>query len=227
MADDAPQVASEFHVAAQALLARQHPAEAIAQLLAKQAEMEAQLNAAQKDHLTGLNGRQLGLTELNTLMARGKREEQPIAIIIFDVDHFKKINDTYGHPGGDAVLKTVGDIVRHTIREDEVRMRWGGEEFVVAVESPMESTAGAIAQRLRTALEKSEVDFGGQKIKFTASFGVTLIEPNETAEQAIARADAALYRAKESGRNRVMLSRAPSLPQSPPSALPPSSAAPR
>jgi diguanylate cyclase (GGDEF)-like protein len=130
---------------------------------------------------------------------------QPIkkSLIYFDIDHFKQINDTFGHDVGDLVLKKVARVVRKTLRRDDVVARWGGEEFVVLLPNTDKKAATVVAEKLRKAIKELEIpQLKGRKV--TASFGVTEIKKGDTLDSAIKRADEALYEAKRSGRDRVV-----------------------
>jgi len=124
----------------------------------------------------------------------------PMALIILDVDNFKYINDTYGHNIGDIVLKRVALEIKKHLRRSDILARWGGEEFVVILPHTDLEGARIVAEKLRKSLEEAKI-LEGEKI--TASFGVTEILPKEPLEKAVLRADKALYRAKELGKNRV------------------------
>ena len=120
-------------------------------------------------------------------------------MLMLDIDHFKKINDTYGHCSGDSVLKTLADIVRSNVRKIDYLVRWGGEEFIVlSPETPVD-VACALAERIRKKVESYKCNFG----KITVSFGVTEFSEDDTKDSFINKADAALYEAKGKGRNRV------------------------
>jgi diguanylate cyclase (GGDEF)-like protein len=119
---------------------------------------------------------------------------------MFDIDHFKCINDEFGHSEGDRVLKEITWLVRDLIRETDVMTRWGGEEFMILVPRDGREAAAALAEKLRGAMEGHH--FSGMP-KVTASFGVSEYMPGDTLESLCARVDEALYRAKHEGRNRV------------------------
>ena len=125
---------------------------------------------------------------------------------MFDIDHFKDINDRYGHLCGDAVLAAVGSRMREVLRGSDLKCRYGGEEFLVLLpETPTEG-AKRVADTLRRSLAEMQIDWKNEPVKVTASFGVTGALPSEIDAQAIiGRADAALYRAKDQGRNCVRL----------------------
>src|SRR5215216_2570607 len=124
---------------------------------------------------------------------------------MFDLDHFKAINDRYGHLCGDAVLAQVGQRMKAVLRGSDIKCRYGGEEFLVLLpDTRLDPGACRVAEMLRRDLEEHPVHWNGEPIMITASFGITESEPGDHDPQAIlARADAALYQAKQGGRNRV------------------------
>ena len=161
------------------------------------------------DHLTGLPNRRSAQDSLTAMFARGRRMHTTLALIAFDLDFFKRINDEYGHATGDAVLRAVGLAVRTAIRPSDVIARIGGEEFLVLLPDATDDDACIVAQRLRTALRT--LDFIGPDIVVTASFGVARMQDSDMdAEQLLQRADRALYQAKATGRDRVVV--APAVP---------------
>jgi diguanylate cyclase (GGDEF)-like protein len=125
---------------------------------------------------------------------------------LLDIDHFKKINDTYGHDKGDAVLRSVATCLQDSVRASDIVFRYGGEEFVVLLSNTAASGAFHLGERIRKALEKlaCEAD-GGAPLRVTASLGVATLAPNESKEKLLKRADQAMYRAKHMGRNQVVL----------------------
>ncbi len=156
------------------------------------------------DSLTNLFNRKKIEDILNEEMIRSKRYNRPLSIMMVDIDHFKNINDQYGHLVGDEVLKKVSDALTMNIRNVDRIGRWGGEEFlVIAPETDLED-AEILANRLRYAVENLQID---NVRGLTISIGVTLIEDNENIENIIRRTDNALYKAKKFGRNRVEILR--------------------
>ncbi|WP_319469402.1 diguanylate cyclase [uncultured Pseudodesulfovibrio sp.] len=138
------------------------------------------------------------------LVGQASASGQPFSLVMFDIDHFKSINDTYGHDVGDAVLREISALVRDNIREKDTLARWGGEEFMVlSVRSDMAHATG-VAERLREAV--AEFFFTGVPRQITSSFGVAIHLTGESADALVKRADEALYQAKETGRNRVVAS---------------------
>jgi diguanylate cyclase (GGDEF)-like protein len=164
---------------------------------------------AMLDPLTGLYNRRYFNRIARREFQRFERYGTPIAVLIVDLDHFKSINDTYGHPAGDEVLERVGRLCQQSVRRPDVVGRYGGEEFVIlAPETEVEPDARTLAERLREAIEKFEVDWEGEMVTVTASIGVTgLRDDDDSVETMLQRADKALYRAKEDGRNTVEIIR--------------------
>jgi diguanylate cyclase (GGDEF)-like protein len=134
---------------------------------------------------------------------RAKRHHQPLSVIMFDLDHFKQVNDTYGHDVGDAVLKASARVVRGLLRSPDVLERWGGEEFLVVAPQTDCVQARSLAERLRQAVANCPIEYVGN---ITASFGVAEYRPQESPEAWLKHADEALYVAKQGGRNRVAMS---------------------
>lgn len=158
------------------------------------------------DGLTQLYNRSHWQSRLNEEFSRAARYESPLTLIMFDLDHFKSVNDTYGHLGGDAVLVTVARIVRESVRENDIPGRYGGEEFGVILANTDEEGAIVVAERIRSTIESTPVPFEEGEINASASLGVATYQPGvDDAEELIANADAALYYCKEHGRNQVAL----------------------
>ncbi len=155
---------------------------------------------SETDRLTGLYNKGKFNEVLQQEIQRAKRYKRPLSLIIFDIDHFKKINDTYGHKVGDEVLKELANIIKKNIRKTDFAARWGGEEFVILAPETNLEGAKKLAEKLRQAVENHKFPTVG---KVTISLGVAQLEPDEKPEDFIVRADMALYKAKEGGRNRV------------------------
>jgi two-component system cell cycle response regulator len=159
---------------------------------------------ATTDALTGLVNRRAFSDWALRELRRTQRYHDAFSVILLDVDHFKNINDRYGHAAGDVVLGAVARQLMAGIRNCDVVARWGGEEFVLALPSTSLEGACEVAERARRRLEAADIMTSeGQHIPVTASFGVALLDPHESLEQLIDRADRAMYTAKSSGRNRV------------------------
>lgn len=156
-----------------------------------------------KDALTGLSNRRAIMGELGSRFQLAHRYGRPLSVILCDLDLFKKVNDTHGHPAGDAVLRTFAEIAAQTFREPDLVGRIGGEEFLVLL--PETDVEGALvgAERLRRGLEATPVDIGGTLLRVTCSLGVAARRDEDPEPGAlVGRADAALYKAKAAGRNR-------------------------
>jgi len=157
------------------------------------------------DPLTGLMNRRAFRDNLEQEIARSKRHGTPLCCTLFDIDHFKNINDKRGHATGDAVLSAMGDLLRKLARQTDVTCRWGGEEFVVALHHSDMAGALVTAERFRDAVQEAKIfDADGEQVSITASFGVAEFGAEDTIDTLIDRADRAMYEAKTSGRNRVM-----------------------
>ncbi|MDF1615765.1 diguanylate cyclase [Desulfurivibrio dismutans] len=165
----------------------------------KRAE-ESLFRMATTDHLTELYNRQYFEAELAQALSRTQRYSSKISLVMFDVDHFKAVNDTYGHDAGDRVLYELGRRATATLRGPDTLARWGGEEFVVIMPETIATEAGQMAERLR--LKTAGKPFPGVG-SITISLGVTSIHPSDNSNTVLKRLDNALYEAKRSGRNRV------------------------
>ncbi len=161
---------------------------------------------AQTDPLTGVLNRRSLLERLDTACLRARGRGWPIALLFIDLDHFKEINDTFGHPAGDACLKAVIDPIQSELRQSDVIGRYGGEEFVVILNNADLAAAQPIAERIRNRVAGVRIDGFGEPIGLTCSIGVATSEMlGVWGEHLIARADEAVYAAKRSGRNRVQI----------------------
>src|SRR6185312_8408181 len=160
-----------------------------------------------RDGLTNCFNRTHALEVLDVELRRARRSHLPLSVIMFDLDHFKEVNDRYGHLCGDAVLAAVGSRMRDVLRGSDLKCRYGGEEFLVLLpETPIEG-AKRVADTLRREISDLPIHWKDETLQITASFGVTMALPSEIDSEAIiGRADAALYRAKEQWRNCVRLS---------------------
>jgi diguanylate cyclase (GGDEF)-like protein len=158
--------------------------------------------AATRDPLTTLWNRGAILDRLHRELDRASRQDSRTAVVLLDLDHFKQINDSYGHPAGDTVLITAAERLRGTLRTYDEVGRWGGEEFLVVLPNCGAQEAAGVAERARRVMAERPHNLGGVRHEVTASFGVAAASAGDAADL-IRRADGALYRAKESGRNRV------------------------
>jgi len=166
------------------------------------------LEMALTDSLTAVYNRRYMTTHLPGVMTQMQAADKPLALFMIDIDHFKRVNDSYGHPTGDSVLRAVSHRIVDTVRQVDTVARMGGEEFLVVMPDAGPDVALKVADRLRQAVADEQVPDArvpGGKISVTVSVGVALARPDETPDNLIARADAALYRAKQEGRNRVVM----------------------
>jgi diguanylate cyclase (GGDEF)-like protein len=173
-------------------------------MLAKDRAVRAYKTAAETDPLSGLFNRRGFFAAAASLMEGNKSATRPVSVLAFDLDRFKSINDTYGHGMGDAMLQLFANVARKTMRTGDVIGRLGGEEFVAILSGTL-AEASIAAERVRAAFETATNDADALGIPATVSIGVACGSPNAAIELLIARADAALYRAKSNGRNRVEL----------------------
>jgi len=158
-----------------------------------------------RDQLTGLYNRRFLDETIDKIVAQIKRRETTLGILMVDVDYFKKVNDTYGHDMGDKVLKEVAKILTKTVRESDLVIRFGGEEFLVLLMDVQSGKSVEIAEKIRRAVESHTIESFGVVLRKTVSIGVSEFpEDSEKIWQCIKYADVALYKAKEMGRNRVV-----------------------
>ena len=156
------------------------------------------------DHLTQLMNRQaFEMFSLN-MLADSRRSHTSLAVMMIDIDHFKKVNDTYGHAAGDKVLQEVAAILKNTVREADLVCRWGGEEFVVFLHKCAVADAERIAEQLRSKVAAQLYEYELYHLNVTLSIGIASYRHDEGLQEVMARADGALYLAKDTGRNRVV-----------------------
>ena len=171
-------------------------------------ERERQL--ARTDDLTGVNNRRHFLDLAAHEVASARRYHRPLALLLFDIDHFKQVNDRWGHPFGDVILVRVAEVVAALLRESDVLARYGGEEFAVLLPDNGAHQAEIVAERIRLAVAALVTEQGSARAAVTVSLGVAeLALPDDTLEALIQRADQALYGAKRAGRNRVVVAPPP------------------
>jgi len=175
--------------------------EAEERLQVQSVEMASHVEEARTDSLTHLFNRRGFDDEIAKLEAAWTDQHRPSCIMMIDVDHFKKFNDTYGHQAGDQVLRSVARVLRKNLASKEIVCRYGGEEFAVLFPGSDLQTAIPAAERARAAIAESMVSFEGKELKVTASGGLAQLTAGETCEETVKRADDALYVCKESGRN--------------------------
>jgi diguanylate cyclase (GGDEF)-like protein len=159
---------------------------------------------AQEDPLTGIAHRGAFEDALEREVARARRHGNPLALAILDVDHFKSVNDRYGHLAGDLVLRELADLVQPLVRAEQLLARLGGEELALLLPDVPLEKAALFAEKVRHLIEAHASLFHEQRISVTVSIGIAALEPGDlTPEALLARADARLYQAKREGRNRV------------------------
>ncbi len=159
---------------------------------------------ASTDALTGLPNRQAIMNKAEKEFARAKRYNRPLSIVMIDIDHFKSINDRYGHSTGDLVLTRVGEICQDALRGSDVIGRVGGEEFVLLLPDTPKESAEHVAERMRLRLADAHIRNNELDLSITASFGVANLSENDhTLQDMLERADEAMYNAKHGGRNQV------------------------
>ncbi|MBV9571202.1 MAG: PleD family two-component system response regulator [Alphaproteobacteria bacterium] len=169
--------------------------------------MQLSLEMAITDQLTGLHNRRYMSRHLDTLLTSAERAERPLAFLIMDIDHFKAVNDTYGHDSGDEVLREFASRISANVRGIDLACRYGGEEFVVVMPDTDVDFAATVAERLRRSVESVPFAISREphKLNITISIGIAASdETGDTADALLHRADKALYRAKREGRNRVV-----------------------
>ncbi|HKJ71470.1 MAG TPA: GGDEF domain-containing protein, partial [Gammaproteobacteria bacterium] len=159
---------------------------------------------ATRDGLTGLFNRRALFRQLDREMARSRRHGSPLAMLLVDLDRFKRINDHYGHPVGDEALRQMAGVLVGQCRTEDLLGRYGGEEFMVVAANTDGDGASRMAERIRAGIEARTLATAKGELSLTASIGVTGWQPGETLDLLVARADAALLQAKEAGRNRVV-----------------------
>ena len=168
------------------------------------------LQYATIDALTNLNNRRQFEIRLGQEIATTKRQNNPLCAMMIDIDFFKKVNDTYGHAAGDAVLRNVASIIKSALRESDIPARYGGEEFAILLPYTHITEAQIVGERLRKAVEETLIpieteEINSKTIKVTISMGLAEFNTTESGEELFERADKALYEAKTSGRNRVCI----------------------
>lgn len=168
-------------------------------------EEESIKNAVVTDPLTGLLNRRELTHRFNKEKKASERHGAPFSIIMADIDHFKKINDTYGHNAGDRVLKEVAATLQSSIRSEDICGRWGGEEFLLILPRIDVKGAAMAAEKLRKKISALSTEWEGGNIRITISLGGCAFIPGQEMEACVAQADQALYRSKTAGRNRVTM----------------------
>jgi diguanylate cyclase (GGDEF)-like protein len=159
---------------------------------------------ASKDELTNLYNRRAFFEQGKQLFKQARRYPQSISVMMIDIDHFKNINDNYGHAVGDSVLKAIGSLLQNTVREADILARIGGEEFAVILPQTDVEEASNLAERIRQRIEAEVIQYDTLQIKITASFGIAAcMAEGDDLDRMLTKADDALYIAKKKGRNQV------------------------
>lgn len=164
-------------------------------------EIEKYRNLAMKDRLTSLPSRLYTETYLDLKMKEYKKLDLPFGVAFIDIDHFKNINDTYGHEVGDEVLKMVSRTYVNSIRGNDLIGRWGGEEFIAIFTNCREDVLERLAERIRMLVENSVLHINDKEMRVTISVGATMVRPEDTIDSIVKRADALMYQSKQTGRN--------------------------
>jgi diguanylate cyclase (GGDEF)-like protein len=199
-----------IQLGAQECLATEHMmgdllARTIRHSITRQQQMQDALALALMDPLTGVGNRRAFVAELDRRFAEWRRYRAAFSVALFDIDHFKSINDSYGHDAGDQVLRHVASVLNQTTRDIDLVGRYGGEEFGILFPATRLDEAGCVAQRLRQVVADSVCGFRGQGLRITTSAGVAEITNEDDGKSVIRRADDALYAAKDAGRNCCLL----------------------
>jgi diguanylate cyclase (GGDEF)-like protein len=159
---------------------------------------------ARTDELTGLHNRRSFNENFIQAISSARRHNRPLSLICIDLDHFKRVNDTFGHGVGDLVLKEFSDLLREVVRFEDIACRWGGEEFIILLPDTSLEAAATLAERIRSTFELQRGS--AAPLVVTASFGVVQLQNGNDGDDLIRRVDGALYAAKREGRNRVIIS---------------------
>lgn len=159
------------------------------------------------DSLTGMINHEHVFSELKKAMKQAQSEEYALCIVMADIDHFKSVNDNYGHLAGDGVLKEVAKRIKNSLRGFDIVGRYGGEEFLLVLHKANIDTARMVAERIRSRIAATPIDLSHELLDVTISMGVAMVKPDEDVNSLVERADKALYNAKENGRNQVALAK--------------------
>jgi diguanylate cyclase (GGDEF)-like protein len=199
IADLVAKVIGEIVLANQGLQSKLDTAEG--RLQEQAVEIEAHISRSLTDPLTGLPNRREFNERLEERMGAWNRRREVFSLLLIDVDHFKKLNDQHGHLAGDQMLAAIGGALRGAIRREDAVARYGGEEFAILLPNTTVEQAAQVAQKVREAAARTVVNHNEHKLTVTVSGGIAAIQPNESVEMLIQRADSALYAAKAAGRN--------------------------
>jgi len=159
--------------------------------------------SSQIDPLTGTNNRAAFDATIEKEVERSHRHHMPLSLAVVDIDLFKNVNDTYGHSTGDSVLRKVTEVIKDTLRASDELFRYGGEEFVIILNGTDSEGATNVAERIRQEIENMHIEYDNAAIPVTASIGISSLTTRDDAKRLFNKADAALYRAKETGRNKI------------------------
>ncbi|MFI3122057.1 MAG: GGDEF domain-containing protein [Methylococcaceae bacterium] len=162
------------------------------------------LKMAHTDPLTQTRNRASFNETINREISLAVRNNKSLSLIFFDIDHFKAVNDSYGHECGDIALKSSAKWIKQSLRDSDIVFRYGGEEFVILLNGTDAGGAALLAERIRSSVECHTIAYGMETLKITASMGVSTLRKDDTLESFVKRADNAMYTAKKSGRNRVV-----------------------
>lgn len=165
----------------------------------------AATQSALRDPLTGAGNRIAMEQTLQREIDMSRRHQQPLSVLMLDIDHFKRVNDSHGHSAGDDVLKAIAATIKAQLRNVDMVFRYGGEEFLVLLSNTSREAAAMVGERLRYATQAAEYYADGQLIELTVSLGCSTLLPGESADSLLRRADSALYVAKREGRNRLAM----------------------
>ncbi|NQY92661.1 MAG: GGDEF domain-containing protein, partial [Campylobacteraceae bacterium] len=181
----------------------------VSKLELKIQKLEEELDSAKKestiDHLTGLLTRRAFDDEMQRIEGLYQRNGTQYALIFFDIDHFKKVNDTFGHEGGDVILKTFAKVLQKETRENDIVCRYGGEEFVAIIHFNLKRELLKYLKRIKNIITQNKFLYKDNKIEITFSAGTTLRNQYESYTNALQKSDLLLYEAKESGRNKIII----------------------
>lgn len=161
------------------------------------------LQTAMRDPLTGTGNRAALDNALRRELQMAVRHDQELSLLVIDIDHFKLVNDTYGHASGDDVLRKVAQSIETVTRQTDMTFRFGGEEFIVVLSKTEETGAKTIAERIRQHIDKTKIRCRNGEVHITVSIGTSTLQKSENVKELFDRADQALYQAKQTGRNRV------------------------
>ncbi|MFW9077836.1 GGDEF domain-containing protein [Pseudomonas sp. P2757] len=165
----------------------------------------AATQSALRDPLTGTGNRIAMEQTLQREIEMSRRHQQPLSLLMLDIDHFKRVNDSHGHSAGDDVLKAVAASIKGQLRNVDMVFRYGGEEFLILLSNTSRDAAAMVGERLRSAAQAQEYYANDQLIELTVSLGCSTLLPGESADSLLRRADSALYVAKREGRNRLAM----------------------